>query len=285
MNRALARAALLLFLSLPGAAQVGTVTLKEGSLRLIRGTMVFQGAEGVRLRPGDMLETSDKGFAQLESAEGTVIALGPSGRMLVTSQASSGEFVLLSGWVKAESGSSHQTCRVTGPLLTTTSKDGAIVVHATADSSEAFFESAAGRVSPATGEASGFAAAKPGQFFSRRAGKKTAVGTRPDSTFIDNMPISFRDTLPSRIARFSKAVEPKPDHEVAYSDIEPWLKLAAWKKSFVERFRPRLKDREFRSQMEAHLGEHPEWDPVLHPEKYQPSGPAGATESSPSPRR
>ena len=284
MNRVLPRAALLFFLCIPGAAQVviGTVTLKEGSLRLLRGTMVFQGAEGVRLRPGDLLETSDKGFAQLESAGGFIIALGPSGRVLV---ARGGEYVIVSGWLKAESGSSAQNCKVAGPSLTTTSKDGAMVFHAGADSSEAFFESATGRISPAPGETGGLAPAKPGQFFSRRAGKKVAVASRPDSAFIDSMPIPFRDTLPSRLARFSKAVEPKPDHEVSYSDIDPWLRLVAWRKSFVERFRPRINDPEFRSQMEAHLHEHPEWDPLLHPEKYQPSAPEGAAEPTPSPRR
>ncbi len=284
MNRALARAALLLFLCIPGYAQVtvDTVTFKEGSLRLLRGTMVFQGAEGVRLRPGDMLETSDKGFTQFESSGGVIVALGPSGRMLV---APGGEFIILTGWLKVESGASHQTCRVAGPLLTTVSKDGSIVFHASGESSEAFFESATGRVTPAPGEMGGFAAAKPGQFFSRRAGKKAAMASRPDSPFIDSMPVPFRDTLPSRLARFSKAVEPKPDHEVSYLDIDPWLKLAAWKKTFVERFRPRIKDPEFRTQMEAHLREHPEWDPVLHPEKYETSAPPGASEPTPSPRR
>jgi len=38
----------------------------------------------------------------------------------------------------------------------------------------------------------------------------------------------------------------------------------------VDRFTPRLKDPEFRKELEAHLGSHPEWDAILHPEKQPP---------------
>jgi hypothetical protein len=38
----------------------------------------------------------------------------------------------------------------------------------------------------------------------------------------------------------------------------------------VDRFAPRLKDPEFRKQLEAHLTQYPEWDPILHPEKHPP---------------
>jgi hypothetical protein len=98
------------------------------------------------------------------------------------------------------------------------------------------------------------------------------AAARPDAAFIEAMPVPFRDTLPSRLARFAaKAVEPKVDREVNYADIEPWLNTAvAWRRGFVERFRPRLKDPEFRRAVDAHMSSHPEWDPVLHPEKFKP---------------
>src|SRR5229473_7707162 len=71
-------------LSIPAAVQdVGTVTFLEGSLRIIRGTSALQAAEGTRLRQGDIIESSDKGFAQLEFVGGTILALGPLSRMYV----------------------------------------------------------------------------------------------------------------------------------------------------------------------------------------------------------
>jgi hypothetical protein len=41
---------------------------------------------------------------------------------------------------------------------------------------------------------------------------------------------------------------------------------SAWRKGFVNRFEPRLKDPEFRKQLENHVAEYPEWLPILHPD-------------------
>jgi hypothetical protein len=97
--------------------------------------------------------------------------------------------------------------------------------------------------------------AKAGQFFSRHAGKSIRTAARPNAAFLEAMPHPFRDTLPSRLARFEgKSIEPKPDRAVAYADVQAWLKMpAAWRRGFVERFSPRLKDPEFRKQVEAHV--------------------------------
>src|SRR5262249_39300811 len=94
---------------------------------------------------------------------------------------------------------------------------------------------------------------------------------RPDGPFVDGMPIPFRDTLPPRIARFKgKNTEPKPDHEVSYAEVDSWLKAPpSWRRGFVERFRPRLKDQQFHDALEKQLGTRPEWDEVLHPEDYE----------------
>src|SRR5215813_9244338 len=84
----------------------GSVTMLEGALRVIRGASVVKGVEGMHLRQGDILETSDNGFAQLEIAGG-IIALGPATHVLVFRQAGDksqqSELVLLSGWLKGES--------------------------------------------------------------------------------------------------------------------------------------------------------------------------------------
>ena len=282
----------------PAAVQgIGTVTLLEGSLRVLRGTSVLQAAEGMRLRQGDIVESSDKGFAQLEFAGGGVVALGPASRLYVFRQSASHpsakagseigtELILLGGWLKGESSANAGSYRYESPLLAATTSNGTVVVHAYDNGCDLFVESgsaAVGEVS-ADGSSRQSSPAKAGQFFSRHAGRLTSA-SRPDSTFLEAMPRPFRDTLPSRLAQFAgKSVEPKTDHPVTYAEVQPWLKMPpAWRRGFVDRFEPRLKDPEFRKQLEAHVAEYPEWDTVLHPEKHRTETPPAPVTSSESP--
>ena len=263
---------LLLFPRPAGIQEVATVTMAEGSLRVIRGTTVLKGGEGIRLRQGDILESSDPGFAQLEFAHGPIVALGPATRVYLFSRGP--ELVMLSGWMKCESKGSAGAYRYDTPLLAATTKEGTVLLHASAGAADMFVESGAanvGEVSP-DGTLVRPAPAKAGQFFSRRAGKNVTSTSRPDASFLESLPRPFRDTLPSRLAKFTgKPAEPKRDHEVSYQEVQPWLTMGrTWRRGFVERFRPRINDAAFRHALDSHIGEHPEWDPVLHPEKYLP---------------
>ena len=269
----------LLFLCLPAAAQeIGTVTLIEGSMRLFRGAASWRGVEGMKLSRGDIVETSGQGFAQFELPGGVVVALGPSTRVYFFSQAGkAAEVVVLSGWLKGEVSPSGGSYCYASPLLAATTHDGAVVLHATGDATDIFVESgsaAIGTVSP-EGYVGHPTAAKGGQFFSRRAGAAVVPASRPSAAFLDALPRAFRDTLPSRLARFSgKRFEPQREQEVTYNEIQSWLTIGQrWRRGFVERFQPRLKDPEFRRELEAHLREYPEWDRVLHPEKYETKTP------------
>jgi hypothetical protein len=278
---------ILLFPLSLAAQEIGTVTLVEGALRVIRGTIVLQGIEGMRLQEGDILESSDPGFTQMEFAKGTIVAIGASTRVfLLHSRAGSmggkmrdtvAEVVVLSGWFKGETRSSAGAYRYDSPLVAASTRDGTIVLHASAGAADMFIESGTALVSEVSpeGNLARPTAAKSGQFFSRRAGKSTTTNSRPDAAFLRSMPRPFRDTFPPRLSRFTgKATEPRRDHEVSYPEIQPWLTMGrSWRRNLVERFRPRLQDAAFRRALESHLGDHPEWDPILHPEKYQPKTP------------
>ena len=282
------RLSLILALSLPLTAQeVGTLTLVEGHPRLIRGATVLQGAEGVRLRKGDIIESSDPGFVQLEFAEGNIVALGASSRLFIFEYGSGGvrsaadgkagvaDLILLRGWLKAEIGSHAVSYRLQSPLLAAVTRSGTFVLHATPDTAEMFVEAGSGTVDEVRPDGNlGRSAqdAKAGQFFSRQSGKTIAADSQLSQAFIDSMPRPFRDTLPPLLSHFEgKPVEPKRDHEVSYAEVEPWLTMGrAWRKGFVERFRPRVSDAAFRKELEDHMSAHPEWDPILHPEKYAP---------------
>lgn len=283
-----------------GPVTSGTVTLAEGALRVIRGTTVLQGAEGMRLRQGDIIESSDPGFAQLEFPGGTIVALGSSSRLFLFSQRpdraldkaggpTTAALVLLSGWLKGEAGPNAGAYRYATPLLAATCKEGAVVIHG-AQTTEIFVESGSAAIVAVNpgGDLGRSTGAKGGQFFTRRAGKGVNMSPRPDPGFVDSMPRPFRDTLPSRLPRFAgrRPTEPQRGHEVTYLEIQPWLTMAhAWRKGFVERFQPRLNDPEFRKALEAHLNEHPEWDRILHPEKYQPKTAPPAENPEPRPGR
>ncbi len=278
-------------LPIPAAAQdVGSVTFLEGSLRIIRGTAVLQAAEGTRLRQGDIVESSDGGLAQAEFVGGGIVALGPSSRMYVLrhgmggksgSDASGAELVLLSGWLKGQSRADAGSYRYESPMLAATTGNGTVVFHSDESECDVFVESgsaAIGEVSP-NGSAGKPTAGKAGQFFSRRRGKSLANFSGPSAAFVEAMPRSFRDALPSRAAHFAgKPIEPKVQHQVAYVEIQPWLTMPpAWRKGFVDRFEPRLKDPEFRKQLEIHATEYPEWEPILHPEKHSQESPPPAS--------
>jgi hypothetical protein len=287
MNAVLALLVLSLLLPISASAQeAGTLTYVEGGLRVIRGTTVFQAAESMRFRLGDIIESADPGFAQLEFPGGAIVALGPSSRVLLLSgqagravDKSAGgppaaALVLLSGWLKGEVSPSTGAHRYATPLLAVTSRDGSVVLHAAA-ATEIFVESGSAAIAVVNpdGNLGGSNLAKGGQFFSRRAGKAVITSPRPDASFVSSVPRPFQDTLPSRLTRFAgkRPAEPRREHEVTYPEIQPWLTIGhAWRRGFVERFQPRLSDAEFRRAIEAHLSEHPEWDRILHPEKYEP---------------
>src|SRR5215475_5244126 len=127
MNFLSLAALLLALLPIPAAAPagVGSLTMMDGSIRVIRGVNVMKGVEGMRIRQGDILESSDAGFAQLEFTGGAVIALGPASRLYIlrhngdkaTPGKDGAEFALLSGWLKGESAAGASSYRYQTPTL------------------------------------------------------------------------------------------------------------------------------------------------------------------------
>jgi hypothetical protein len=297
MNLTLLFLSMLLLLPLHAAAQeLGTITVVEGALKVIRGTTVLLGTEGMRLHRGDIIENSGPGFTQLELVGGSILALGGSSRLFlfrypagtggrnVVGETAS-ELVLLSGWLKAETSSSSRTHNYASPLLAAATRDGTLVLHVIPEAAEVFVESGSARFGEISSDGSwrDTGHAKAGEFVSRRAGSSVMLEPRPTSIFTESMPRQFRDTLPARSSRFAgKATEPKRLHEVTYSEVRPWLTIGrTWREDFVERFRPRLKDAAFRKALEAHIDAYPEWDPILHPGRYEPKLPPAPDKPNP----
>jgi hypothetical protein len=69
-------------------------------------------------------------------------------------------------------------------------------------------------------------------------------------------------------------VTPRATGEIAYADVEIWLKAPPEiRRPLMQRFIPKANDLAFRQALVANLKSHPEWDPILFPEKYKPKPP------------
>jgi hypothetical protein len=267
-----------------GADVRPVVTLMEGPATVLRSAGRFVLAEGVRVQSGDIVEVPDKGLVQIELVGGTRISLGPQSRFHVatlagtagrgTKEAPVSDFYLLQGWSKFALGAKSPPLRVTTPLFGFGSADAVLVLQVESAEASLFVERGAVRL------AEGFVKATPGspiavsagQFYVRRAEQKGSLQPRPAPGFVAGMPGYYRDNLPERLAGFKdRDVPPRRLGDVAYRDVEPWLKgPPELRRPLMQRLRARAHDAEFRNAVIANMRFHPEWDRILFPEKYLP---------------
>ena len=284
--------ALLAFPLVAAAAEpVATVTLLEGPAGLVRGVTRYALAEGVRVQSGDIIEVGDKGLAQIEFPDGAALAMGAGTRMLAVSiprgKSAAGDYYVMQGALKVAGVNKSARLRFSNPIYTLQPAEGVSVMIVRGEEGSVFIESGGARLAAAPETVS----LKSGEFYTRKAGQKGAVAPRPSPAFIAAMPKAFLDALPSRMARYKeREVQPKRIDDVSYAEVEAWLKAPpAIRRPLVSRFEPRASNPAFRSGLVANLKFHPEWDPILFPEKYQPKEPeasaAGAARSDPAPAK
>lgn len=276
------------------AAETGVITLAESNLRLLRGPAVLVASEGVRIQPGDLLETGNGGISVVEFADGLLIGLGPNSRLYLqegnsrSKKAEPGQaIILLSGWMKLESGKQAPAddYRILTAALGVGTRDAKLLVHAAEQRASLFVESGSGRIlePDEAGRTVKGAALGAGQFASRVAAQRTSVQAKPDAGFLANMPRGFRDALPARPERLKASPKaPKPDHDAGYDEVKDLLQLPqAWRSEMVRRFSVRLRDAGFRKAVAANMARHPEWHPILYP----PRPPEARREPSREPSR
>jgi hypothetical protein len=254
------------------ASDLLTVTATDQPIHIIRGVSVLKGAAGVVLQKNDIIETTAAG--QIELGADLIMALAPDTKIYLANiqfgEAIAPEIIVLSGWVKiAIKRAENGRVVISTPLIRTSLENGATVIHALADKTEIFAESSILAINE-VGEASEIGAeikVALEQYAFRAAGQGVKIIPRPPKEFIANMPMNFRDTLTKAPDRL-KGVKTQAvlERDVNYADIQPWLiSSIAARKSFVKRFKPRLKNLEFRAQLDAELGQSADWKPILHP--------------------
>ena len=292
LSKALAYALLVCPLTAAAADRVATVTLLEGPATLVRGVTRYVLVEGVRLQPGDVIEVGEKGIAQVEFSDGGTLAMSPGTRMLSVSaprgKSAAGDYYVTQGALKISGVKKDANFRFVTPIFTMQPAEGSAVLLLGKGEASVFAEGGETRIiEPATkGAAPPPLRLKSGEFYSRKADQKGTVASRPTPAFIGALPKVFLDPLPSRAARYKdREVPPKRMEDVSYADVEQWLKAPPdIRRPLLTRFRPRASDPTFRAALVANLKFHPEWDPVLFPEKYKPKEPPapGAAPAKPA---
>lgn len=251
----------------------GVVSVADGpAFVLIRRVSLSSAGRGAVLAPGDIIETQPGAFLVVElrvgDGVGALVGIGPATRAYWRERGPSPTFGVLAGWIKVDTQSAARPAevRTEGVRLAADSQSGVYVLHAGVEADEVFHESGAMTVSiPAT--PGGGAPSPANEWVSSNSAGAIQRRLGPGVAFAAALPAPLRDPLPMGVAtRLRGAAEPQFIREVAYEDICDWLDgPRSWRQGFITRFRPRLKDRAFFSQLDAHLRAHPEWAPLLHP--------------------
>jgi hypothetical protein len=251
------------------APRMPLVTMQDGDAVLLRDGARFALAEGVRLQAGDLIATGPQSrLLRIEFPGGPGFALGPDTRaMLMPNLGDDGMHAgmyLLSGWVKlaAPAGAAGALRSAAADAEST---GGTLILSVQADGAQAFAESGPSRVQPRARDQAAQALSS-GEMLALPAGGKAVLAKGASPAFVQAMPRSFMDTLPSRAAAFAADVPPRRLGDMAYADAQPWIDAEApLRQLFAARWRRLAADPQFRSGLMGGLKSHPEWTPVLYP--------------------
>lgn len=255
-----------------GAADAGIYTIVEGSSRVLRGATWSSLLPGVRAQDGDVLDVADGAVTQIELARGGMLNVVGPAAAFAGSQSGDGksapasEWVVARGWVKAAADNAGLRLRL--PQASIDMSDAIVVVKTDPDSMHLFVESGTAKV------AIGGVKAPPrdahaGEWWTKSGDKPFAVDTRAPQAFVATMPRHFLDALPKLGSRYAgRGPALKPVAPITYAEAEPWLN-GPYRAAFMRRLQPRLADPAFRAGAEGRAGSYPEWDRLLHPERYQ----------------
>ena len=272
----------------------GTITILEGQALIYRDSARLHAAEGLRLAPGDIVETAPATFAQIEMLDQSVAQLGPSTRVMFNAAAAKqkserGVFVM-DGWVKvtaAKRNASEAGFELRTGLFEIAPHSAGFVLHGMPGAADLFVESGTIRLAERQERGASAAATslKAGDFYQRKLPARGSVtGTAP-AAFVADMPRAFRDSLPLRIERFrERTVPPREAPPFVYADVQAWLQAEpAIRRPLMQRWRGKANESAFRAALIANLRAHPEWDPILFPEKYRPKPPRAASAPASAP--
>ena len=263
-----------------GAADAGIVTIADGSARVLRGTVWYKLVAGAPFQEGDVIEAGDRTTVQVELASGgTLNLVGPGSLYGAVLPQAGGkepiEFGLDRGWLKFAAATPGAGARLRTPSAVVFVNEAIIVAHQESRLFELFVETGSARLSEAgrTGRDGPPHDAKAGEYWSRDGDKPFTSERRAPVRFVASMPRHLIDKLATLAAKFKGNKPPLAvDREITLAEADSWL-AGPYRRAFARRLGGRLADPTFRKAVEANIAAYPDFDRVLHPEKY----PVGAT--------
>ncbi len=277
------RACLAIWLALTATAacatDVGTVTIAEGTLRVLRGTTWYKLSPGLRLADADIIEAAEKAQVQVELGSGGALNVVGPGMLYAIATPLRGskpagpvEFMLTDGWAKIATKAPDAGMRLRSPLAALVALDAIAVVWVKSGTAEVFVETGALRLAESgrDGKEANPRDVRAGEYWAHTSDRPSVIERRPPPAFVAAMPRHMKDPLPAFVSMYKgKTVPLAVEREISYAEAEPWL-VGPYRSAFIKRFQRRLSDPAFRSAVNAHISAYPEWDRVLHPEKYVP---------------
>jgi len=268
---------------------VGIVTILQGRATVIRALSQFDAAEGMRLLADDLVKTDKDTFLRIEYEDQSSIEVGPQTQLQLNHPAARKKnrpaLYVLEGWVKLGAGKadSNGKAAFASVAMDVIDLTGVMVMRGDSASREIFAEQGTGRWVDRDPHGAEPVMLKQGDFLVAAQERAPKSQARPSADFMAALPRPFRDTLPFRYNLFKdRAVAPKDPQPFTYADVEPWLNAEpSVRRQFVVMWRRKADNAAFRASLDHDLQKHPEWDPVLHPEKYEPP-PQPAASASPA---
>lgn len=262
-------------LSLAAGAQTGVVTILEGQAVAVDGARRFAVVAGQRVGARTLIETHAKlNILRVEWPDGSAADFGPDTRVMLGSGGLGAgdkrrpDFYLLQGWAKHSSLGGKPTAGHATPQLHIDGFRGVTLSHVGAADSFVFLESGAAAMAERHSRNPARASLKSGEAFVLSAGKWVTAG-RLSAEQLRSVPRGLRESLPALVAKFAGAApELRSLSAPRYADLAPWLGAEAdIRRDFPRRFGALAQDAAFRKALAEHLSAHPEWEPVLYPER------------------
>jgi hypothetical protein len=259
------------------AGAAGLVTIVDGEATVIDGGRALLVAEGQKLADESLLRTSAKtSLVRVEWPDGVAADFGPDTQAMISPPNLPGRsgkaplVYLLSGWVKLSSLGAGSVAGLVAPRVDAQAFKGALLVLAAADETWVFAESGSAPLVERDIKPTSSLTLKNGEVYLRTGAAKGTVAARPSPTHMQRVPRGFRDSLPLRSAALKdKSVTPRPAAPPTYADLRDWLAAEQpLRKNFTRRFAERARDGAFRAGLAENLARHPEWEPVLFPERF-----------------
>lgn len=252
------------------AQGTAVLTIVDGDARVIEGARALAATVGMRLGAGTLIDTAaDLSLLRLEWSDGRVLDLGPATRVMLWPPGLAGPqrpgpmFYLLGGWAKHSLGTDGEGQAM--PALELTASSGVVVSYVGADRTLVFVES--GQTEVVGRAARDALALHQGESCTVVGNERPLASPRAPPGLLAQMPRSFRDTIPRRLALLgSRGIDGRVLPAPSYAELAPWLTAEpALRRDFPRRFAALARDPAFRDALAAHLAAHPEWESVLAP--------------------